>query len=129
MKIPNEVRLNGIDYAVNRVSNLVDDTHVLDGQIDYNSSEILLNTGSQGYQAMCITFLHEIFHGILYHFTCAPVNGDNRIPDTEEELVELLARGVYQFLQDNGGKLFDLKGDEDDGVRSEIGHMCAARGD
>lgn len=129
MKIPDEVRLNGIDYTVNRVSDLTDGAHVLDGQIDYNQSEILLNVGSQGYQAMCITFLHEIFHGILYHFTCAPVSGDNRIPDTEEELVELLARGMYQFLQDNGRKLFDLKGDEDGGVRSEISRMCAERSD
>lgn len=109
MKIPNEVRLNGVDYTVKLASGLNDGERVLDGLIDYNMSEISLNPSVQGYQALCITFLHEIFHGILYHFTCAPVKDDeNRIPDTEEELVELLARGTYRFLQDNGGKLFDL---------------------
>ena len=52
------------------------------------------------------TLWHEILHSIRKH-----ANMD--IQD-EEKVVEMFARGIYQVLQDNGGRLFDLK--ETDGL-------------
>ena len=109
MKIPEKVRLNGVDFAVQWIHDLNDGEHILDGQINYNYSLINLNSGTQGYQAQCITFLHEIFHGILQEYDCSRAGTDARIPKDEETLVETLARGMYQFLQDNGAALFDLE--------------------
>ena len=49
----------------------------------------------------CITLLHEILHGIRNH-------AGLEIED-EEAIVDMFARGIYQVLQDNGERLFDLK--------------------
>ena len=112
MKIPNKVRLNGVEFNIQWIHDLNDGGRILDGMIDYNHSLINLSSSTQGYQAQCITFLHEICHWILFHFDCAEVGSDKRIPDDEETLVEMFARGFYQFLQDNGAALFDLKKEE-----------------
>lgn len=113
MKIPNKVRLNGVDFTVEWIENLHDAGVICDGLINYQHSMIALNTETQGYQKQCITFLHEICHGILDAYDCSPEGRiKSKIPDDEETLVELFARGFYQFLQDNGAALFDLKKEE-----------------
>lgn len=109
MKIPEKVRLNGIDYTVQFIHDLNDGGSVLDGEIKYNYQLINLNTSTQGYQGQCLTFLHEICHAILNNYDCARVGETKRIPKDEETLVEIFSRGFYQFLQDNGASLFDLK--------------------
>lgn len=109
MKIPEKVRLNGVDYTVQFIHDLNDGGLMLDGHMDYNHQLINLNTSSQGYQGQCLTLLHEICHGILNDYDCARLGENKRIPKDEETLVEMFARGFYQFLQDNGASLFDLK--------------------
>lgn len=109
MKIPQKVRLNGVDYTVQFIHDLNNGGQVLDGEIKYNHQLININTSTQGYQGQCLTFLHEICHSILDNYDCARLGETKRIPKDEETLVEMFARGFYQFLQDNGANLFDLK--------------------
>ena len=109
MKIPEKVRLNGIDYEVSFQHDLNENGLMLDGFIHHNYSIIKLNTQTQGYQMQCITFLHEICHYILHSYDCGGLGENKRIPKDEETLCEMFARGFYQFLQDNGSSLFDLK--------------------
>lgn len=104
MKIPESVRIAGVEYAVREVENLNDGTRMAYGHIDYESSEIVLSsTTNMDHQKKCITLLHEIFHGIIQNSGIDVKN--------EEAVVDVFARGVYQVLQDNGKRLFDLKGD------------------
>lgn len=102
MKIPETVRIAGVEYAVRGEPHLNDGVNVAYGFIDYEKSEILLSeTIAMSHQRRCITLLHEILHGIR------EANG-MEIED-EEEIVEMFAKGLYQVLQDNGGRFFDLK--------------------
>ena len=102
MKIPKSVRIGGVEYEViDNVSGLNDGQSVLAGEINYNDSVIRLNEVVAGHQMKCITLWHEILHGIRNH-------AGIEIED-EETVVELFARGIYQVLQDNGARLFDLK--------------------
>ena len=102
MKIPRSVRIGGVEYEViDNVSGLNDGQNVLAGEINYNDSVIRLNEVVAGHQMKCITLWHEILHGIRNH-------AGIEIAD-EETVVELFARGIYQVLQDNGARLFDLK--------------------
>ena len=102
MKIPESVRIGGVEYKIiDNVHGLNDGLNVLAGEINYNDSIIRLNEVIEGHQMKCITLLHEILHGIRNH---AGVEIEN-----EEVVVELFARGIYQVLQDNGARLFDLK--------------------
>ena len=102
MKIPESVRIGGVEYEViDNVSGLNDGQNVLAGEINYNDSVIRLNEVVAGHQMKCITLWHEILHGIRDH-------AGIEIED-EETVVDLFARGIYQVLQDNGARLFDLK--------------------
>lgn len=100
MKIPESVRINGIEYNIRLVKDLNDGNSILQGMIDYIKSEIHLNDG-YGHQSKCITLLHEIIHGILYH------SGID-LGEMEEKTIDILAYGIHQVLQDNGRKLFDI---------------------
>ena len=105
MKIPNTVRIAGVEYAVIEHEQLDDGKSVLRGQIDFCSNQIALNTGiGLDYQQRCITLLHEILHGIWYN-----AGIDEQYDDAEEEIVGKLAKGLYMVLQDNGARLFDLR--------------------
>lgn len=101
MKIPSEVRIAGVDYLVTIREGLNDGLKMLRGEISFSNSVITL-CPSQNHQAMSQTLLHEILHGIFYHY------GIEMEEKKEEEVVERLSHGLYQVLQDNGGKLFDL---------------------
>ena len=69
MKIPDSIRIGGVEYRIGYVSNL----------------------------------RHEILHGIM--------ESSNMELDveTEERVCNVLSRGIYQVLQDNGRRLFDLQ--------------------
>lgn len=102
MKIPERVRICGVEYAVEYVPNLREGTSLLYGQINYDENTISLSsTDGRGHQHRCITLWHEILHGIREH-ACMSI-------ENEEEIVEMFAKGIYAVLQDNGARFFDLK--------------------
>ncbi len=104
MKIPESIRIGGIDYSVKYVPNLNDSRRVVYGQIDFKTCVIKFNSAiEQSAQARCIVMWHEILHGIAEHA--------NLEIEDEENVIDTLAKGVYQVLQDNGRKLFDIKGE------------------
>ncbi len=102
MKIPNSVRIAGVEYEVKYVRYLNDGINFAYGHIDYDNSVIeLSDTICAGHQHRCITLLHEILHGIRE-------NNGMEI-ENEEAIVDMFAKGIYQVLQDNGARLFDLQ--------------------
>lgn len=100
MKIPNSIRIGGVDYEVKMVETLNDGERMLDGQIDYCNSLIELKLSERNHQVKCQTLWHEIVHGICY-------DRDLSIR-SNEYLIDALAKGIYQVLQDNAEALFDL---------------------
>lgn len=105
MKIPESIRIGGVEYEIiDNVPALNDGQNLLYGQIDYHNNTIELSDIAKGHQTKCLTLWHEILHGIRNH---AGLDVEN-----EEAVVEMFARGIYQVLQDNGRRLFDLKGDQ-----------------
>lgn len=102
MKIPKSIRIGGVDYTIELRENVRLGNEVCYGTIDYTTSTILISTtDSIGHQHKCITMWHEILHGIFEHACCHQKN--------EEEIVEVLSKGIYQVLQDNGMALFDIE--------------------
>lgn len=102
MKIPELIRIGGVDYSIVDTVGLNDGTTVAYGHIDYQKSVIELNPDIQDHQKKCLTLWHEIVHGIAEHANIDLVESD------EEAIVDTIAKGVYQVLQDNGGALFDM---------------------
>lgn len=100
MKIPSDVRINGIDYPVVYEARLNDGAHICHGQSLFDDCLIKLNPDSQAQQKQCVTLWHEILHILID-------NAKLTIED-EERVVTALSSGIYQVLQDNGRKLFDL---------------------
>jgi hypothetical protein len=106
VKIPESVRIAGVDYAViDNVPGLNDGTHMLMGQIDYLDCEIRIADRTSSVQMKGITLWHEILHGIH-------ANSGMEL-ENEEQVIEMFARGIYQVLQDNGRRLFDIVSDPD----------------
>lgn len=101
MKIPETVRIGGVDYKVQEYPDLNDGVNVAYGHISYEDSIIYLNSKNQKHQKSCITLWHEILHGIIEHA--------NLEIENEEQVVDTLAKGVYQVLQDNARNMFDIK--------------------
>lgn len=105
MKIPNRVRISGIEYAVEECEDVNDGIKVLAGQINYQTSIIYLNTTNFGRQSKSITLWHEIIHGILTHSSIS-------LGKDEEKIIDVLSYGIYQVLQDNKRRFFDIKEEE-----------------
>ena len=106
MKIPNSIRIGGVEYAViDNHPSLNDGINMLRGQIDYCESTIKISDQVTGHEPKCVTLWHEILHGIREHTGLEIQN--------EEAVVEMFARGIYQVLQDNGRRLFDIKEEGD----------------
>lgn len=76
MKIPSFVRINGIDYPVERVKSLNDGTNIAHGYADFVHNRIQLNPDTQGYEHMCVTLWHEILHILIN-------NAQIEVPDEE----------------------------------------------
>lgn len=106
MKIPESVRIGGTEYAVKLILHLRNGNIAAYGHIDFESSVIeLSDTDGVEHQKRCKILWHEILHGIVEHAGLEIAN--------EEAVVDMFAKGIYQVLQDNDRRLFDLveKGD------------------
>lgn len=104
MNIPDSVRIGGVDYKIKIIPDLRDETKLLQGQIDYYNSLIKLSdTDGAGHQMRCIVLWHEILHGIAEHAELDFSKAD------EETIINVLAKGVYQVLQDNIQALYDIE--------------------
>ena len=102
MKIPGSVRIGGVEYEViDNAPSLNDGENLLLGRILYHENIIKISDIVQGHQMKCIVLWHEILHGIRNHAGLAIEN--------EEEVVDMFAKGLYQVLQDNGARLFDIE--------------------
>lgn len=112
MKIPGSIRIAGVEYEVVLVPNLMNGAVAAYGHIDFENSRIALSdTFGTEHQKRCLILWHEILHGIR------EANGMEI--DNEEQIVEMFAKGIYQVLQDNGARLFDLCNAKEEG--SEAG--------
>ena len=101
MKIPESIRIAGVEYRVVLVPNLNTGVNMAYGHIDFENSVIeLSDTIGTEHQKRCQILWHEILHGIREN------NGMNI--ENEEAIVDMFAKGIYQVLQDNGARLFDL---------------------
>ena len=101
MKIPESVRIAGIEYKVNIVQNVMVGTSAAYGHIDYDNSTIeLSDTFGVEHQKRCTILWHEILHGIR------EANGMEI--ENEEAIVDMFAKGIYQVLQDNYERFFDV---------------------
>ncbi len=101
MKIPESVRIGGVEYAIKYEDNVRLGNQLCYGVISYDDSTITLSTSdATGHQRRCVTLWHEILHGIREHA--------GMVIENEEEIVEMFSKGIYQVLQDNGGRMFDL---------------------
>lgn len=106
MKIPESIRIAGVEYPVRFVAELNNGVNLAYGHIDFENSVIRLSsTIGTEHQKRCQTLWHEILHGIREN------NGMSI--ENEEAVVDMFAKGIYQVLQDNGARLFDLKDDND----------------
>lgn len=102
MKIPESVRIAGVEYEIKEVPGLNDGVTLAYGNINWDQCVIKLSSDAgMSHQRKCVVLWHEILHGLLHRVGLEP--------EDEEKLVELLAKGIYQVLQDNGGRLFDLQ--------------------
>ena len=116
MKIPKSVRIAGVEYEVVVVPALMNDNVAAYGRIDYENSRIELSDSfGAEHQKRCRILWHEILHGIR--------EASGLEIEDEERVVEMFARGIYQVLQDNGARLFDLKGRGDALPELHIGEM------
>ena len=96
MNIPDKVRIGGVDYRVSIEPYVRGGDRILYGDINYNANVIRISdTDTPGHQKRCIVLWHEILHGIAEH-----AHADLSAA-TEEEAINVLAKGVYQVLQDN----------------------------
>lgn len=81
---------------------------MLYGQINYDDCTITLSsTDGTSYQKRCLILLHEIVHGIYEAASAHPENEED-----EEKVCEMIAKGMYQVLQDNGRRMFDIVSSE-----------------
>lgn len=102
MKIPDKVRIGGVDYAIKYVQNLNNGENLMCGRISYDGSLIEISENVQpSAQAKCLTLWHEIVHAIFAHFD-SPLRKD-------ENVVDMLARGIYMVLEDNIENLYELE--------------------
>lgn len=103
MNIPESIRIGGVEYGIVFEPFLSNENgHELLGQIRYQQGIIALSENAEMcHDVACMTLLHEVLHGLARHFDLAL--------EDEETIVDAFARGLFQVLQDNADRLFDLK--------------------
>lgn len=100
MKIPESIRVGGLEFSVVRVFRLNDGLKMLAGQIRPMECQIAIAEESS-HEYACLSLWHEIMHAI-------EEQAQLELGEDRERIIEAFARGVYQVLQDNGERLFDL---------------------
>ncbi len=100
MNIPSKVKVAGYEYTVERPqTSFLEGCDALDGfHNSYNQTIKVAQVGSEDYQNT--VFLHEVLHAILFAYT--PNKQD-------EDLVEQIAKGLFQFIKDNPEIFSDCK--------------------
>ena len=94
MNIPKKIRIGSCDYDVLLTErDLVANQKESYATIDYSNHEIEINTKLGDSQLNELSFLHEMFHGIIEERSLA-------VQD-EELIVEGLAKGLHQIIRDN----------------------------
>lgn len=96
MNIPKKIRIAGADYPIIYKDHLNDGTTLAYGYINYNENNIYLSsTEIMNDSKKCTVLLHEILHGILHHY------GTGVTLENEELVVDTIAKGLYQVVEDN----------------------------
>lgn len=115
MRIPESIRIGGVEYRIVNESRMNDGQILLAGQIRLMECEIAIATECS-HEYACLTLWHEIMHGI-------EEQAQIKLGKDREHIIEAFARGVYQILQDNGRRLFDLapEGGSEFGEKHEKG--------
>lgn len=104
MKIPNKIRINGIDFSIERVKDLNDNGTPLSANICYHKCKINLCKKSDP-QYSRVSLWHEVLHAIV-----ESVKLD--LGKDEEKIIDTLAYGINQVIQDNKESLFSLAENE-----------------
>jgi hypothetical protein len=113
MKIPDSIRIAVVEYEVVVVPHLMNGAKAAYGHIDFENSRISLSdTFGTEHQKRCLILWHEILHGIR------EANGMEI--DNEEQIVDMFAKGIYQVLQDNGARLFDLRSVKEEATKNDL---------
>jgi hypothetical protein len=102
MKIPDTIRISGIDFEIEETDNVNDGERQLYGDVHYGNSKIRLTTDGQNHQWRCVSLWHEI-----YHVFCKISR--IKLGELEEDIIDKFAFATYQVLQDNIQNLFDLQ--------------------
>lgn len=96
MKIPEKVRISGVDYPIIYKEYLNDGTTLAYGYINYIENAIYLSsTENMNNSKKCTVLLHEILHGILHHY------GTGITIENEELVIDTISKGLYQIIEDN----------------------------
>ena len=101
MKIPESIRIGGVEHRIVRESRMNDGLNLLAGQIRHMDCTIAI-TEECGHEYACLTLWHEIMHGIEEQMQL-------KLGEDRERIIDAFGRGVYQVLQDNGARLFDIQ--------------------
>lgn len=95
MNIPHKIRIGGADYRVRTCTGpVIVDGKQCYGSIEYASHEIIIDKTLGDHAHQICTLLHEVLHGIV-HDRMIDFKAD------EEDVIDALARGLYQVLADN----------------------------
>ena len=106
MRVPESVRIAGVEYPVCWVPGLNDGKNMLYGQILYENPIIELAIPCNCETPVendhdKITLIHEVLHGIIRHYGI-----ECESEEKEEYLVEKVAYGLFQVLVDNDCLLY-----------------------
>lgn len=95
MKIPNQIKIGGKIYAVEKVKDADLSMMNCTAEIDYRKCEIRIYPSAQ--QKMETDFMHEVMHAIFAHLGYKKHN---------EKQIDELANALYAVIQDNP-KMFE----------------------
>ena len=100
MNIPEELKVGGKTYTVNKTNNLKLGEYNCSGEIDYKELEIRILPTATG--RMEASFIHEMVHAIYDHLG---------YKEHDEKEVDELANALHMVMQDNP-QVFEQKREE-----------------